>query len=259
MKSLKVEVNGVNSKTPVEYIASVSGGKDSIAMFEKILELGLPLHMVVFFDTGMEFGCIYHNMNIVKRKCIKRGIKFLVLHPKYEFRYQMIHQPIQGRKNGFHYGKGWCGGPCRWGTTQKTQSMGRYSKGKKEYLGIAYDEPKRLEKKRKGVKVYLLADLRMTEKQCLEYARSKGYNWREGEYDLYDLLDRVSCWCCKNKNLKELRNYYWFLPKYWNRLRALEKSIGKPLKDRYTLDQLEDRFRKEGPPSVRKRFPKTDQ
>lgn len=56
MKSLKVEVNGVNPKTPVEYIASVSGGKDSIAMFEKILELGLPLHMVIFLIPGWSLG-----------------------------------------------------------------------------------------------------------------------------------------------------------------------------------------------------------
>lgn len=37
------------------YIASVSFGKDSLAMVLLILERGLPLDEVVFYDTGMEF------------------------------------------------------------------------------------------------------------------------------------------------------------------------------------------------------------
>lgn len=239
------------------WVAAISGGKDSIAMFELILELGLPLDAVIFFDTGMEFRCIYRNMNRVKRKCLKRKIKFIRLTPPKSFEYQMLEQPIQGRKNGFHYGKGWCGGPCRWGTTQKTQAMWKLTKWSwtSEYLGIAYDEKERLEKPRKGVKVFPLAEAKMTEADCLEYARSKGYSWREGEYDLYDLLDRVSCWCCKNKNLKELRNYYWFLPKYWKRLRRLEKRIGKPMNNRYTLKELEQKFQSEPKPQVYKRYP----
>lgn len=239
------------------HVAAISGGKDSLAMFELILEKGLPLDAVVFFDTGMEFKCIYRNMNIVKRKCLKRKIRFIRLTPKESFYYQMLEQPIQGRKNGFHYGKGWCGGPCRWGTTRKTQAMWKLTKWSwtSEYLGIAYDEEERLEKPRKGVKVFPLAEAKMTEADCLEYARKKGYSWREGEYDLYDLLDRVSCWCCKNKNIKELRNYYWFLPQYWEKLKNLEVKIGKPLKDRYTLEQLERRFSQEPKPMVHKRYP----
>lgn len=41
------------------YIASVSFGKDSLAMVLLILERGLPLDEVVFYDTGMEFKAIY--------------------------------------------------------------------------------------------------------------------------------------------------------------------------------------------------------
>lgn len=66
------------------YVAAISGGKDSLAMFELILEKGLPLDAVVFFDTGMEFRCIYRNMNRVKRKCLKRKIKFIRLTPPQE-------------------------------------------------------------------------------------------------------------------------------------------------------------------------------
>ena len=49
----------------------------------------------------------------------------------------------------------------------------------------------------------------------------------------YDVLDRVSCWCCCNKNLKELKNIYRFLPDYWQRLRYLQFCQCRPLKGFY--------------------------
>lgn len=39
----------------------------------------------------------------------------------------------------------------------------------------------------------------MTEADCLQYCYSAGYFWLEGSIRLYDILDRVSCWCCCNK------------------------------------------------------------
>ena len=44
----------------------------------------------------------------------------------------------------------------------------------------------------------------MTEKDCLKYCYESGFSWDEDGIDLYSILDRVSCWCCCNKNLKEL-------------------------------------------------------
>ena len=44
----------------MKYIASVSFGKDSLAMLLKLIELNYPLDEVVLYDTGMEFKCIYN-------------------------------------------------------------------------------------------------------------------------------------------------------------------------------------------------------
>lgn len=78
----------------------------------------------------------------------------------------------------------------------------------------------------------------MTEADCLAYCRSCGYNWLErttqmpnGFIDLYDILDRVSCWCCCNKNFKELRNIYIYLPNYWKKLKRLQAKIDRPMKN----------------------------
>lgn len=67
-----------------------------------------------------------------------------------------------------------------------------------------------------------------------------------GGVELYDILDRVSCWCYQNKNLKELKNIYMYLPEYWQRLRGLQSRIDSPMKGvGKSVFQLEERFKKE--------------
>ena len=51
-----------------------------------------------------------------------------------------------------------------------------------------------------------------------------------GEVRLYDILARVSCWCCANKNLAELRNMKKMLPEYWQRLEYLQSRTERPMK-----------------------------
>lgn len=68
--------------------------------------------------------------------------------------------------------------------------------------------------------------------------------------DLYSILDRISCWCCCNKNLKELRNIYRYLPNYWQMLRDLQEKIDRPFKGYYKgqakgIFELEERFSSE--------------
>ena len=84
----------------------------------------------------------------------------------------------------------------------------------------------------------------MTEKDCLKYCYDKGFNWNENGIELYSILDRVSCWCCANKNLKELKNYYKYLPSYWGKLKVLQSKTARPMKyNKYTVFDLEERFK----------------
>jgi len=127
-------------------------------------------------------------------------------------------------------------GCCRWGTTDKIRIVDKYceSEPTKVYVGIAIDEPKRIEKERKPYKIFPLVEWGMTEKDCLEYCRNNGWDWKEetpNRYmDLYDILDRVSCWCCSNKNRKELKNIYLYLPYYWNKLKEFQSKTERPMK-----------------------------
>ena len=180
----------------------------------------------------------------------KNNIRYTELKPKLPFKYTMFEKPVKHRNGTCSNGYSWCGGRCRWGTTEKSKIITKYLNDNYEndyieYIGIASDETKRINYNNIH-KSYPLVKWNMTEKDCLQYCREKGFNWLEDNIDLYDILDRVSCWCCANKNLKELRNYYKYLPEYWNRLKELQNKTVRPFKNnKYTIFDLEKRFKNE--------------
>lgn len=245
----------------LKYYASVSFGKDSLAMLLYVLENKLPLDEVVFYDTGMEFQAIYHIRDKVRALLQEHGVIFTELQPQRPFRYDMLCRPKTKKDGRVAYGDGWCGGPCRWATKYKLQAIQRFKASLNDevtdYVGIAADEPERFEKAKCEGKVLPLVQWGMTEDDCLQYCRDHGFSWREwspvvasGFVDLYDILDRVSCWCCTNKNLKELRNIYKYLPQYWQRLKDMQSKIDRPFKGFYKgnpvgIFELERRFESE--------------
>ena len=58
------------------HIASVSWGKDSLAMLLTLIAKGYPLDEVVFYDTGMEFQAIYDTRDLMLPRLERLGIKY---------------------------------------------------------------------------------------------------------------------------------------------------------------------------------------
>lgn len=233
----------------MRYIASVSFGKDSLAMLIKLLKLNYPLDEVVYFDIGAEFGCIKTNGDKMKQILDDKGIEFTILKPKDPFVWCMTEKPVTKRDGTLQCGYKWCGGCTRWGTTLKLDAIRDNNKkyGDEmiaEYVGVAFDERNRINRQRNGnrIKIYPLIEWEMSESDCLDYCYSQGWHWNENGYELYDLLDRVSCKYCKNKNLKELRNIYHFLPEVWKELKELQDKVQIPFKGDKTIHDLETRF-----------------
>lgn len=222
-------------------VASISGGKDSVAMLHLMVDRGVKVDKAIYYDNGMEFDAVYETLTKVKDFCLSNNIEFVRLESSFNFLDYMLNKEVRGRTNGTK-GYSWCGGVCRWGTSDKTKVIDNYLKqfsDVNEYIGIAYDEPKRIQSKN-----YPLVEWKYTEKMCLDYCYELGYNWEEEGVRLYDILDRVSCWCCANKNQKELYNIYKYLPSYWNRLKELERNTFKTMKKGITLDELEYKWSK---------------
>lgn len=218
------------------YMASVSWAKDSTAMLLKLLDTGSPIDEVVFYDTGMEFQAIYNTRDKILPLLAAKGITYKELHPDQPFLYDMLERPVKGRERR---GYGWCGGLCRWGTTNKLRALDTYAerKGAQVYVGIAADEHARLTKERKPYKIFPLASWGMEEHDCLQCCYNHGISFEEdagaGTLKLYEILDRVSCWCCCNKNLKELKNIKKLMPDYWEKLKKLQMQMERPMKGFY--------------------------
>lgn len=64
------------------HIASVSWGKDSLAMLLLLIEKSWPLDEVVFYDTGMEFQAIYDTQDRMLPELERLGIKYTRLEPE---------------------------------------------------------------------------------------------------------------------------------------------------------------------------------
>lgn len=217
------------------YIASVSWGKDSLAMLIKLLEENYPLDEVVFFDTEKEFNAIYDARDSMLPRLEKRGIKYTELKPTKSFDFLMFDTLVNKRDGTHKTGYGWCGGMCRWFTTEKVKTINNYYKRFDsiiEYIGLAYDEPLRLARLKENQKAPL-AEWKITEKDALRICYEHGWDFG----GLYEILKRVSCWCCRNKNLKELNNYRKCLPEYFDKLVEIEEKLHEPMKKPYYLKE----------------------
>jgi len=233
----------------LKYIASVSFGKDSLAMLLMLLEKNCLLDEVIFYDTGAEFNSIYRIRDKVIPLLEERGITFTELKSEYSFEFWMFDKEVKNRgKEGFHYGYSWCGNRCRWGTALKRDAFQKYLKGMdyKQYLGIAADETKRIERNTKEINILPLVEWGITEKECLDYCHNKGFFWIEDNgLEIYDYFSRTSCFCCANKNLQDLRNMRQCFPEYWNKLEEYQRRTSRPFKADASIFDLDARFQLE--------------
>jgi 3'-phosphoadenosine 5'-phosphosulfate sulfotransferase (PAPS reductase)/FAD synthetase len=212
-----------------KHILSFSGGKDSTFLLLELIRRKYPLDEVVFFDTGWEFSVMYEHIEKCKKICEEHGIKFVTLHPPYDF-------------DELFKKYSWCGGNCRWGTTYKTMALDKYfteNGGAVQYIGIAADETARLEIERAEYKCFPLAEWGIIEAECLKGCYDAGFDWG----GMYEYLDRLSCKFCKNKNLKELRNIRKYYPEEWKELKEYQERTDRPYKgDGKSVFDLEKRF-----------------
>ena len=56
-------------------VASVSFGKDSLAMLLLLLEQNISLDEVIFYNSEMEFDCIYHIRDRIKPGVEQGGLR----------------------------------------------------------------------------------------------------------------------------------------------------------------------------------------
>ncbi len=233
----------------MEYIASMSYGKDSIVIPELCMKYGLPLNRIVTVDimaTTTLYADLPPMVGFKKKadKIIKEryGIEVEHITAPRSYEETFYTKKIRGKNKGTIYGfpmvKGaWCN------SRLKLKPLSVFGKDENitQYLGLCVDEPKRVERLSGTNKVALPAQLGYTEKMCYDLAK---------QLDLlspiYENAARGGCWFCHNQSIEQLRflrkNYpdYWLLMLKWDR----ESPVTfRP--DGHTLMDFDKRFRLE--------------
>lgn len=226
---------------PKYHVVSFSGGKDSTALLLYMLELGMPVDEILFCDTGAEFPQMYDHIRKVEEYI---GRKVTILRADHDFEYFLFdYMPKfhRSKKENLHdKGLSWPSARIRWCTRRlKANVIDKHLKELSEkyelvqYVGIAYDEQHRAKKLN-----YPLIDWKWTEKDCLNYCREKGFDWG----GLYDVFDRVSCWCCPLSKLEYLRRLRKHFPDLWKKLQDWQKKTWRDFRPNTPVDKLEVRF-----------------
>lgn len=238
----------MNVQKKTEYhLVSFSGGKDSTAMLLRMLELGMKIDEVLNCDTQMEFPQMYQHIESVKNIVESKGIKFVTLRNSLSFKYLMLEHQVKRKVaiSGNPKGYSWAGSRSRWCTAKlKTDLLRRYKRELQdqytviEYVGIAADEQYRLERENNKQHKHPLVDWGWTEADALKYCYDKGFDFG----GLYELFDRVSCWCYPLQGLDELYNLRKFFPDLWKELLALDSRTWRKFRPDYSVAELEIMF-----------------
>lgn len=107
-----------------------------------------------------------------------------------------------------------------------------------EYVGIAVDEQYRLIRENNIGHKHPLVDWGWTELDALKYCYNKGFDW-EG---LYEIFDRVSCWCCPLQSMKDLKQLWKHFPDLWDKLSEMDKLTWRKFRADYSVEELTARF-----------------
>ncbi|MCM1524815.1 MAG: phosphoadenosine phosphosulfate reductase family protein [Ruminococcus sp.] len=241
---------------PKLHIVSLSGGKDSTAMLLGMIERKMPIDIMLFCDTGLEFPDMYAHLDRLNTDIkAKIGTEITTVRPEHPFEYYFKDIPVKRDENSTvvqRYGSqpkgfGWAGAKMRWCTSRlKNHPRERFIRLYSEqyqiihYIGIAADEFHRMKRTcNKGIdKILPLVDWGMTEQDCLQYCYDNGYDWN----GLYKKFKRVSCWCCPLQPLSELRVLYRDFPELWEQLRKWDSQTWRSFKPDYSVDELTMRF-----------------
>lgn len=210
--------------TDRKFVASCSGGKDSVATLILAAENNEPLDEAIFsevmFDKSTSGEVPEHRdfvYDVLKPFCEEQmGIKFNILHANKTYDDVFHHIIVRGPHIGMKRGFAWPG-MCTVNRDCKIPPIEKYKKGLSPnaitYVGIAADEPIRLSRLEGTGKVSLLEKYKLTEKDALALCERYGLL-----SPIYEHCRRNGCWFCPNASDEELTHMILHHPEMFDRL-----------------------------------------
>lgn len=217
----------------MKYIASWSGGKDSTASIILAHEHKEPLDLIIFsevmFDENIS-GELPEHIDFIKNKAIpifeSWGYEVKILHANKTY-VDCFYQVQKRSKIPERIGKRW-GFPmpmkCMINSQCKIRPIKKFWKEIKEpftqYIGIAIDEPIRMERVVKaGNQVSLLEKYRYTEQMAFDLCKEYGLL-----SPIYEFAPRNGCWFCPNTRCAQLKHLRTHHRDLWQKLLELENE-----------------------------------
>lgn len=235
----------------MEHILSLSYGKDSLACLGAIEQLGLPLDRIVHAEVWATdtIPADLPPMVEFKKKAdaiIKQrwGIEVEHISAPTNFEKQFYTERKTTRRNdkavlpryGWPLTKGaWCNDRLKVAALKAAKPKGAIS-----YIGIAADEPNRINRLTDTNRSPLV-EAGWTEEMCREWCI---------ENDLlspiYTTATRGGCWFCHNQGIEQLRLLRKNYPEYWSLM--LKWDLDSPVSfkpDGHTVHDFDRRFQLE--------------
>lgn len=252
---MKANIPEKNNRTrETKYILSLSFGKDSMAMLIEVLKRKLPLDYVIFCDIKFNNEIsgehpLMADWIPIAEKRIKELFNIDIIHltAKKNFYEQFYSVKEKGNHIGDRYGfpytiGAWCNDRLKLGPISKfIRDLMRGGVSVVEYIGIAKDEPKRLERYKQleteEHKYITLSDLNIDELQAMEICRQYGLLSPK-----YKNSFRGGCWFCPKQSLPDLYQLYTNYPHLFKILEEMEKDSHNSFKPNRTLKQIRERF-----------------
>ena len=214
----------------MKYSASCSGGKDSIATIILAHEHKEPLDLIIFsevmFDENIS-GELPEHIDFIKNKAFPTfnewGYETKILRAKLTYMDIFNRYPSRGTSKGLGMKTGFpMAGRCQINRSVKVKPIRDFLKNYPDqfmqYIGIAVDEPVRLERVvRTTNQESLLQKYGYTEKMAYELCDKYGLL-----SPVYKVAKRGGCWFCPNARLPELRHLRKNHRELWNKLLELE-------------------------------------
>ena len=221
----------------MHHVVLWSGGKDSTTTIILAHEHNRPIDLIlislVWFDKARGIYAEYpEHIDWIFNTAIPRlnewGYKVEVLYSEHDYLDNFYHV-ITKSKHPDHNGKlsGWLiAGMCAM-NSEKTAPIKKrkrqLGKDVKEYIGIAVDEPTRLERMHKNPNaVSLLEEYGYTETMAFEKCKEYGLL-----SPLYEMSSRGGCWFCPNQKISRFAYLKVNRPDLWAELERLSTVENK--------------------------------
>lgn len=237
------------------YILSLSFGKDSMAMLHEIKKRSLPLDYVIHCDIMFDNETSgEHPLMAEWKQTAEKRIKELydvdIIHltAKKNFTEQFYTIKQRGNHKGDRYGfpytiGAWCNGRLKLDPINKfINDIIRKGESVTEYIGIASDEPKRLERYKnletEKHKYITLSNLGIDELTAMDICKQN-----ELLSPKYQNSFRGGCWFCPKQSMWDLFQLWRDYPQMFDKLVEMEKDSFNTFKPNKSIKEIKKEFR----------------